>query len=175
MHHTQAFQVEIEQQRLEPGDVFARQLAALPDLLQAGLMLPSVLVAMRAQMLAGLVRVRRRPGHSIELMAAHHGDRRACVNHCACDPHRLDLVWAAVDEVAEEYHLALLRVWPDAAVLPMAEGIEQSLQRFGMAVNIADQVIHAGLLCRMLVVPTRYCGYISGLCHQRTRARVSLT
>lgn len=90
--------------------------------------------------LAGIAWVRGVPGDRVQLMVAHHGQRRAGVDHRA---HRLDGLYAAaaaVDEVADEY-CAAFGVTPGALALAVAQSGEQGLKLFELTVDVANDVV----------------------------------
>ena len=75
---------------------------------------------------------------------------RACplLDHGPDDFKHLPNLRATVDEVAEEDHLAFGMAVRHPGLL-VAEGFEQLHQFIGMAVNVADQVVHGLLLFRL--------------------------
>jgi hypothetical protein len=80
-------------------------------------------------------------GERVELVIAHHGEGRTAVDHRPDDLERLQDPGAAVDEVAEEDGLTI-GVAVDAVPLLVSELLEQPLEGIGMAMDIADEVVH---------------------------------
>ena len=84
--------------------------------------------------------MRRVPGDGIEFVVAHHGQRSARFHHGADQFHRAPLRWPAVDEVADENGRSLA-VAPGAVRGRVIHFSQQRFQRFGVAVEIADDVV----------------------------------
>jgi hypothetical protein len=83
---------------------------------------------------------RRGVGDRVELVVAHHGERRAAVDHRAHDADHGALLRTAVDEVPEEDR-APGRVTPHAVLRRVAEHLQEGLQRAGVAVDVPDDVV----------------------------------
>ncbi len=134
-------QVQVQRQGAEPVQHLFVQVRVAADLLQEGLMLVAVLGGVRAQVFTGLQWVRRGPGDRVELMVAHDRQRFAGLNHGTHDAHYLQLLGPAVDVVAQKQSLAG-RVPPDTVGFRVAQPVKQPLQGFGVAVDIANDVVH---------------------------------
>src|SRR5690606_15101395 len=108
------------------------------------LVLVAVAAAMVTQVLAGIAGVGHRPGHPIELVVAHHRQRRPRLHHGAGNGHGFYLVGAAINKVAEEYHPPQ-GMMPPTVVLPVVQPGEKLFERGGETVDSANKVLHAAL------------------------------
>lgn len=80
-------------------------------------------------------------GQGIEFMVTHHGQCSPFLDHWPHDIKDLSNLWATVDEVAEKDYLSFGMAVRTIG-LPIAEGIQQLHKFIGMAVNIADKIVH---------------------------------
>lgn len=104
-------------------------------------MLLQVFINVGSEILARVLQVFRRPGYGIEFVVTHHSQCLSILYHVAGNFDRFDLLWAAVNEVPEEDHLST-GMLPNAIGLLIVKFYEQGFQFSGVAVDIADQVIH---------------------------------
>ena len=74
-------------------------------------------------------------------MVAHDRQRFAGFDHGTHDAHHLQLLGPAVDVVAQEQRLAG-RVPPHAPGFRVAQPVQQPLQGFRVAVDVANDVVH---------------------------------
>lgn len=77
----------------------------------------------------------------VEFVIAHDGQSIVLLHHWPNNFQHLPDLWPSVDEVAEKDHFAF-GVLVNALCLLVAKNIEQLEQVVGMAVNVADQVVH---------------------------------
>ena len=99
------------------------------------------LVPARAQKIARFVRVWGGVADGIELVVAHHDVSAAVVDHRLDDLQHLQLSGPAVDEVTDEDRGAFRVSVHALVVLLVAELAQQDRQLFGVAVNVANDVV----------------------------------
>jgi hypothetical protein len=81
-----------------------------------------------------------RPPDGIELVIAHHRICRTGVAHGANHPQHLALFRTTVNEIADKDHPP--RRMPEHAVdIGISEPLQQPVQRIGMTVNVANEII----------------------------------
>ena len=134
-------ELQIERQGTKPVQHLVVEAGVLFHLVQKCPVLVSVLGGMRAQVGAGLVRVRRSPSNGIELVVTHDRQRLAGTHHGAHDTHHLHLLRPPINVIAQE-KCAAGRVAPHAGGLHIAQPIQQLLQRPCVAVDIPNNVVH---------------------------------
>jgi hypothetical protein len=107
------------------------------------MVLMAVLLALvavaNAKVLACMRRVRGRKGDCVELVVAHGGARRPCIDHSPHDSQRAQLMRPPIDQVADE-NCAPLGMLPSAGSVMVTHLLQQCLQPVRMAVDVADYV-----------------------------------
>lgn len=104
-------------------------------------MLPYIPFRVRSKELAGSARIRRIVGNRVELMVTHHRQRCSRVMHPFDDLQYLSDLRPSIDEVANKDREAR---WMHEYIIRalIAKFLQESLQIIGVAVNVADQIVH---------------------------------
>jgi hypothetical protein len=145
------WEFQTNRQRSEPLNGPLRFLFRGCHLIQKSLMLMLVLPRMQAQMLAGMIWIRRVIEYGIEFMITKDAVRAADLDHTPDDPYHFQVLWPPVDQVADEYRLLLVcRMAKNrlifGAVVFIPQLGQQAAQFVYMAVDIANN-IQTGLVC----------------------------
>jgi hypothetical protein len=139
MDNTQPVEVKPHRQRGKPFDgssqVLIRELenrlsvlANIPDVPAAKIFfLPMNVLSMKCQ--------------SVEFMVPHDSQRIAGFDHRLHRFQNLQNLRSAINEIAKEDYFAF-RMFIDTLVLPVAKEFKELNQFAGMAVNVADQIVH---------------------------------
>jgi hypothetical protein len=140
--HPQAVEIEPERKGAEPVEVRGQFAGRnLPHRLGV---LMRVLLVMGAEVFARAAGIGRMECQGIEFMVAHDGLGCAGLHHRPDDLQRLANLGSTVDEVAEEDRLAV-GVPIDALLAGVPELLEQPFEGGSVAVDVTDEVVHAGV------------------------------
>src|SRR5690554_6908229 len=145
MYYSKFRQVQVHRQSFEPLNHTVVQFAPLTYLLQKGSVLLQVFFDMGTKMFTRVLRVFRSPGYCVEFVVAHHRQSVALLDHVSGNGDGFYLFRAAVYKVTQENNRAL-GVLPHAIFFTVIHLGEEGFEFSGVAVNIADQVVHLSSL-----------------------------
>src|SRR5690554_2054759 len=145
MYYSKFRQVQVHRQSFEPLNHTVVQFAPLTYLLKKGSVLLQVFFNMGAKMFTRVLLVFRSPGYCVEFVVAHNRQSVTLFNHVLGNDDGFYLFRAAVYEVTQENNLSL-GVLPHAACFAVIHLGEEGFEFSGVAVNIADQVVHLSSL-----------------------------
>jgi len=140
MHDAQARQVQPKRQGKEPTENGFAQLRLVRRFFEKRGVLALILLVVRTQEFARVLRIRRMPRDGVEFVVAHDGQCRSRLDHRAHDAHGFQLARAPINEVADKDRLTI-GMPPDEGVLAVAHLAQQCGQRVGVAVDVTDDVV----------------------------------
>ena len=141
VHHPDSAEVKHRRQCFEPADPFAVQVGPLAHLTQKLGVLVHVPGAALAQEIVVRPKAGRDEADRVELVIAHHRECMSRIYHGPNDVDHVQLLRAAIDQVAKKDGLPALGRYPAVGLFDVAQLPQERHQLACLTANVPDNVV----------------------------------